>query len=214
MHDDLAYCFQCDNLTLTDLQQFVLRGKAWKKGGPKPLGKLLVNELRQELQGHGIDTDGKLRDELDDIFDEMRSGINSLPALLKPNPENMPSYLSLYEISPVEPLHDLKGHISNIVAELQKTLTGETKVHVDDIIKVALSKETLRASDYRKVIILLLEELRKIKANSKLANTAIRDAGGNFGNFVRCSRQKDTCKYLASSQHHIRSWHAMCQNVQ
>lgn len=146
MHDDLAYCFRCDHLTLTDRQQFVLRGKAWKKGGPKPLDKLLVNELREELQGRGIDTDGKLRDELDDIFDEMRSGINGLPALLQPNPENMPSYLSLHEISPLEPLHVLKGHISNIVAELQKTLTGETKVHVDDIIKAALSKETLRAA--------------------------------------------------------------------
>ena len=51
--------------------------------------------------------------------------------------------LERYEISPVEPLHDVKGHLSNIIEELRVTLTGKVR-EVDGIIGSVLGKETLR----------------------------------------------------------------------
>ena len=53
--------------------------------------------------------------------------MNNVPTLLQPNPERSFSDLQLYkdEISPTEPLHNLRGHISNIMDEVQKSATGD-----------------------------------------------------------------------------------------
>ena len=76
--------------------------------------------------------------------------------------------LENYEVSPVEPLHDLKGHLSNIIEELRVTLTGEVKEKVDIIVGSVLGKETLRGSDYRKGSILILKMLQEFTPNSPL----------------------------------------------
>ena len=65
--------------------------------------------------------------------------------------------LDCYKISPVEPLHDIKGHLSNIIDELRAALTGKVREEVDMIFSSALGKDTLRGSDYRKGAILILK---------------------------------------------------------
>ena len=57
--DDLAYCFHAHHPTLTERQEFILRGEAWKHSQINPLNKLRVTELRRELPMHGISTTGK-----------------------------------------------------------------------------------------------------------------------------------------------------------
>lgn len=123
-------------------------------------------ELKDELTTRSISTDGMRKSEMEEIFDEMRAGINNVPALLQSNPEMCLSDLHLdkYEISPTEPLHDLKGHISNILDEVQKTATGDILNEIQKIVKTVLNKETLRCSDYRKAIILIFNSLLKVDA--------------------------------------------------
>ena len=85
-----------------------------------------------------------------ETFDELRRGIVNVPALLQGAPETplVDLCLDKYEISPVEPLDDLKGHLSNLIDELRVALTGKVKEKVEVIVSSVLGKETLRGSDY------------------------------------------------------------------
>ena len=74
----------------------------------------------------------------------------------------------MYEVAPVEPLHDIKGHIHNLIEELQKRVVGIVLSEVKKVIDTALSKETLRCSDYRKTIILIYKALLETSSYHKL----------------------------------------------
>ena len=78
--------------------------------------------------------------------------------------------LEQYEISPVEPLHDIKGHLSNVLDELRLRVTGEVKQRIEQIFSSVLGKETLRGCDYRKGAILILSTLKELMPNSPLTN--------------------------------------------
>jgi len=63
--------------------------------------------------------------------------------------------LGQYELVPVEPLHDLKEHINNILKELPKHLTEEENALFDESVEVVLStKEKLRGHTTVSVVLL------------------------------------------------------------
>ena len=132
------------------------------------MDKLKVQELREELQTRGIDVTGKRKKELEIEFDELRRGITNVPALLQGVPEkSLAEYdLKFYEVSPLEPLHDIKGHLSNMIEEIKVLLNGPAKEKVYSICTSVFSKETLRASDIRKGAILILLALQDTQPNS------------------------------------------------
>lgn len=103
-----------------------------------------MQSCKQNWRGGGSPQARKKR-ELEKYFNDLRRGISNVPALLQGTPEMPLTELGLerYEISPVEPLHDVKGHLSNIIEELRVTLTGKVR-EVDGIIGSVLGKETLR----------------------------------------------------------------------
>jgi hypothetical protein len=150
----------------------------WKDNTRKPFDNLSVQSLRQELQSRAIDINGKLRFELDKIMESLRKGINSFPALTQPNPDASLQELNLeqYEISVVEPLHNFKGHMSNLFQELPTLLSGNAATKVDKIKQSMLSRDTLRCVDYRKATILLslaLEDSSVSDEIKMLADTAV-----------------------------------------
>ena len=69
-----------------------------------------IHDLRMELSARGGRTAGLKKPQLEKSFNEMRTGIANVPALLQPNPRK-------YELVPTEPMHDLKGHFSNAIEE-------------------------------------------------------------------------------------------------
>ena len=85
--DDIAYSFRCHRLTMSERQEFVLKGSAWKKGGINPLDNLKVQELREEILARGGLIAGLKKTQLEKAFKDMRRGITNLPALLQPNPQ-------------------------------------------------------------------------------------------------------------------------------
>ena len=109
------------------------------------MDNLKIQEL-MELEKRGLSTGRKNKPELERDFDELRRGIVNVPALLQGVPETplVDLCLDKYEISPVEPLHDLKGHLSNLIDELRVALAGEVKEKVEVIVSSVLGKETLR----------------------------------------------------------------------
>ena len=76
--------------------------------------------------------------------------------------------LQKYEVSPTEPLHDLKGHLGNIIEETLAIATGEIERKVKEVKAAVLSKEAVRGSDLRKAIILIYLKLKEINPNEKL----------------------------------------------
>lgn len=138
--------------------------------GINPLDDLSVSELRKELDARGVPTGRKLKPELATEFNDLRQGLNDVPALLQPTPRVSLEELNLehYEISPIEPLHDLKGHLGNIIDETMETVRGKALEKLTNIKVAHLTKDTLRCSDYRKAVILIHIALKQTQPASTL----------------------------------------------
>ena len=131
---------------------------------------LKVQELRIELSKRGVNITGKKKPQLETDLEELRRGVTNVPALLQNTPETPLDslYLHNYEISPTEPLHDIKGHLSNVADELLAQTTGNIKKKLSSVYESVLGKETLRCCDYRKAAILILLALDELKADKKI----------------------------------------------
>ncbi len=118
--------------------------------------------LRAELEKRGVNTTGKKKPELQQEFEDLQKGINNLPAILQQSPQTTLDSLNLgkYEIFTFEPLHDLKGHLRNIIDEATKKASGETQKILKQVEGTIPNKCTLRCSDYRKAVILMYKSLQ------------------------------------------------------
>ena len=160
--DDIAQSYRSPKRTLQECQDLVLQGQAWKKGSTAPFDRLRIADLRSELSLRGIKTHGMKKPQLEAKLEEMRMGITNVPAILQNAPDESLASLSLsqYEIAPTEPLHDIKGHFSNLIEESIHIATGSAQVEIKKIRSTILNKDTLRGSDYRKAVILIYIKLR------------------------------------------------------
>ena len=66
--DHLAYCFHARHLTLSERQDFILQGEAWKRTIINALDNLKVAKLRTELEKRGYSTMGKKMAQLEKEF--------------------------------------------------------------------------------------------------------------------------------------------------
>lgn len=71
---------------------------------------------------------------------------------------------------PTEPLHDLKGHFTNIIEETFAVTTGEIYKSLAEVKSSLLSKETVRCSDVRKAIIVIYLKLEEWNPDDILTN--------------------------------------------
>ena len=109
-------------------------------------------ELVKEYKGCNLPTAGLLKPALEGQLMEEMKGIQRVPALSFPTQTTSINELNLerYEVVPVEPLHDLKEHINNILKELPKHLNENELILFKEVVEAVLSaKEKLRGSDYR-----------------------------------------------------------------
>lgn len=161
----------------------------------------------------GVKTAGKKKDELSEVFDNLRRGINNVPALLQPDPEtdlqNM--HLHRYEICPSEPLHDIKGHLSNVFEETSKLLSGEALTKFTNICSTVLGKDTLRCSDYRKATILISLALKESNADKTIVEVFRTAAEINEPFICKCHKTKSGVN-PSSSQCHLHSCNIMHSN--
>jgi len=75
------------------------------------------DDLIKECRGRNLPTDDLLKPSLYSQLREELKGIQRVPALCFPNQTSSLQDLNLaqYEVVPVEPLHDLKEHINNLL---------------------------------------------------------------------------------------------------
>ena len=173
--DDLAYSYRCTKLTLSERQEFLLKGKAGRNLQTRPLDKLLLTNL-QELRLRNRSTSGKKKPTLEKEFDELRMGNSNFPALLQDSPRATLASLhrGTYEISPTEPLHDLKGHFGNIIEESLVISSDNTREAIAAVKRTVLCKDTIRCSDLRKALIYVkLNTINPDASITQLYRTAV-----------------------------------------
>ena len=135
-----------------------LAGNERRNGGMQPFQQMSKDDMITECKGRNLPTDGLLKPALQSQLREELRGIQQVPVLCFPNQSASMKDLNLtqYEVVLVEPLHDLKEHINNILQELPKHLTNEEKPLFEEAIEAVLStKEKLRGADYRLCCIVL-----------------------------------------------------------
>ena len=143
--DDLGHVFSSAWRSLEHLQKLVLQGKyGHQKGILKPFANLKKEQLVEELRLRDVfDLTGN-KSVLASKLQSLLCGAQRVPTILLMNPTQSLSdvNLSTYTVLDSEPLHDLKGHLINLLTELPHILSGETKVHVDELLKhLLLSKK-------------------------------------------------------------------------
>ena len=112
------------------MQKLVLKGKYGKQRGVlKPFSNLNKSQLIEELRCRGVfDLSGRKPDLVSEL-QKILCGVQRVPTMLINNPSQSLSELNLelYTILDSEPLHDLKGHLINLLTELPHILSGECK---------------------------------------------------------------------------------------
>lgn len=119
--DDLAHSLRFSWLSLGDLQNLVTQGKFGSKPGVlKPFDKLKKAELKEELVKWGVLNITRDKKRLESTLVSILKGAQRVPTLLITDPTQSLSELNLssYTILDSEPLHDLKGHLINLLTEL------------------------------------------------------------------------------------------------
>jgi hypothetical protein len=154
----------------------------------------------------GLSTAGKKKPALEKEFEDIRAGITNFPALLQNSPEASLHSLNLhqYEVSPTEPLHDLKGHFSNIIEESLLIATGVVSDEIKKIKKAVLTKEAVRCSDLRKAVILIYLKLKDLKPGDALTDlfrTAVDIANFCYAHDTIRSPRSILCLYNRAFLH-------------
>ena len=102
---------------------------------------------------------------LHEMLEQLLRGVASVPALLLTNPTQSLSSLNIdrYEVVASEPLHNLKGHIINLLTELPHVLPPrDVTTQCYHLILCCLAKEKKSGADLRRAVIqgfLLLKDL-------------------------------------------------------
>lgn len=94
-----------------------------------------------------------------------------MPALLLTNPTQNLSDINLdkYEVVASEPLHDIKGHIINIISELPHILPeGDTATKCTHLITNCLAKKKKSGADLRRAIIQIYLLLKDLDCSMKI----------------------------------------------
>ena len=172
LFDDQAHTLQHKWRSPQQLQTLAISGRFGRQPGALRPFDLRVKELRSELEARGVVLDSKmLRADLQLKLNEILRGVARVPALLLTNPTQQLASLNLgkYEIVASEPLHDIKGHVINLINEMPTILPpGETRSKCIHLIDSCLAKEKKSGADLRRVAIQLYLLLKDLDCSSRV----------------------------------------------
>ena len=172
LFDDQAHTLQPKWRDVQELQTVATSGRHGKTAMNLTPFKLLIKELRSELEARNIFVHEQMkRAELDYLLEETLKGVSRVPALLLTNPTQQLASLNLdkYEIVATEPLHDIKGHVINLITELPHILPpGETKSKCTHLIENCLAKAKKSGADLRRVVIQVFLLLKDTDCSSRI----------------------------------------------
>ena len=163
---DLAHAFYHSWRSLNDIQNLVLAGQFGSKPGClKPLDNLKVADLRKELQTRGVETQGMLKPQLMSLLTDILQGVQRVPTLLTLCPTQSLTSLNIqkYEVIDCEPLHDLKGHLYNLLPEIPHLLDSPVSQECQQLLETTLPKQKVSGAFLRVAPIKLLMNSTKVQ---------------------------------------------------
>ena len=119
---ELYHVARCKVVIYLERQQAILHGLIGRRLSmmmyPKPFQNTSKVELEKEVRARRLETRGELKPDLKQAPTNNLQRKVRVPALLFLNPEAPFQNLNLkgYEVLPSEPVHDLAGHIGNLLA--------------------------------------------------------------------------------------------------
>ena len=147
-------------------------GKWGKQAGSiKPFEHLISSQLKEELRARKIYDCGPTKKDVKERLNEHLRGVQRVPSLLLHNPTQDITTLNhqTYTILECEPLHDIKGHLTNIFEALPNILENELAKSCKDLLDVdLLRKDTKRGADCRLTAINLLSLLKQSPAQENI----------------------------------------------
>ena len=177
---DLAHAFYHIWRSLSDIQTIALAGKFGNKPGClKPLDNLKFADLRKELQARGIQAQGMLKPQLLSNLTEILQSVQRVPTLLTLDPTQPLSNLNIskYEVLDCEPLHDLKGHLYNLLQEIPYLLPPPLSSECQQLLDTTLPKQKVSGAFLRVAAIKVMVKLQKSSIDKlllELLNTIVR----------------------------------------
>lgn len=172
LFSDQAHTLCHDWRQLKELQSLATGGTFGRNAGVlRPFHNLRVGELKRELRARSVHIDEKmLKANLQEEMDNILRGVVRVPALLLTNPTQPLESLGLerYEVVASEPMHDLKGHILNLIVELPQALPPSAMASCTHLIDCCLAKEKKSAADLRRVAIQLYLLLKDQDCSSRV----------------------------------------------
>ena len=132
----------------------------------RPFENLSKEELLQEIRQQEQYTSSTNKKDLQQDLNKILRGIQRVPSILLTNPvQSLADFnLEQYQVLDCEPLHDIKGHISNVLTELPAVLDRNLREQCAKLIEADLSKDKKNGFDYRRTLIHLLQLLHKLHA--------------------------------------------------
>ena len=174
---DLAHAFYHSWRSLNDIQNLALAGQFGSKPGClKPLDNLKVADLRKELQTRGVETQGMLNPQLMSILTDILQGVQRVPTLLTLCPTQSLTSLNIqkYQVIDCEPLHDLKGHLYNLLPEIPHLLDSPVSQECQQLLETTLPKQKVSGAFLRVAAIKLLQKHNVSSLVLALLDTIVR----------------------------------------
>ncbi|CAH1250805.1 LGMN [Branchiostoma lanceolatum] len=168
-----AGCHVCNPaLSIQDRQDFILEGPVTavkaSSSVPDPFSKLSKEEMKDELTYRGAvpyeQVEKMTKKELEQETKTMLRGIKRMPALLQPQPTQSLQELNIQHLeAPAgESMHDILNHTKNVLEELVHHVPKEVADKINTVKETILGdKDTVRASDMRYCLLVLVQELRQ-----------------------------------------------------
>ena len=143
-------------------------------------------------------------------------GIQRVPALCFPYQTSSLQDLNLaqYEVVPMEPLHDLKEHISNLLKELPKHLTNGEKVLFEEVVEAVISvkEKLIRGSDYLPSV-LCCSGLAPWRQLSPHYQKTVVHSRRTLWTAVRSCRETQPPVHFAVEQYYILSYYCSLKSI-
>ena len=172
VHACNTYCIHMCMQYMTEctmhIHMYMLTGKYGKQPGIiRPFERLTNDQLKEELRARELYDFGSTKADTRQSLNEALRGVQRVPSLLLNSPvENIRTLnLENYTILECEPLHNLKGHLSNVFAILPTILGKELAASCKTLLNIDLfQKDTKRGFDCRLTAIHLLSLLKRSPA--------------------------------------------------
>ena len=169
MHD-FVRCGYAEYVTLKGRMERVNQGTWGRRKSIDtlhPFADLNKVELKQELNSRNVyNFNDNNKENMNKLLRHHLNGVQRVPSFFYSTPSinNFHElHLENYEVSGVEPLHDIAGHIKNIIEEIPYHLDVEARKKFNEFLQTSLGqKDTKRSCDYRLALIELTYHLRYV----------------------------------------------------